>query len=64
MKTFSVNTKLGLSTDAHTCREVAGGAAPIVVSEKAKRQIGSQASEGKTPANFVEGFPEFGEGTS
>jgi len=67
MKTFSVITEAGLGTDAHMSadansgKELVGGD-NIAVSEKAKRQIGSQASEEKTPANFVEGFPEFGDG--
>jgi hypothetical protein len=62
MKKFPVTTEPGLTADAHFRRETTSAAAAIVVSERAKRQIGSQASEGKAQPNFVEGFPEFSDG--
>jgi hypothetical protein len=66
MKTHSVTAETGLSVDTNINRELASGGETIAVSERAKRQIGSQASAAKTNfantklqgSNFLDGFPD------
>lgn len=59
MKPFSVTTESDVHADANISRELASGADTIAVSERAKRQIGAQASEVDPKlrgTNFLEGF--------
>jgi hypothetical protein len=66
MKTFSTTAETDLRADASISRELLSGGDTIAVSERAKRQIGSQASEDKANfanpklqgPNFLEGFPD------